>query len=110
VHVSGDVEINEFRTQFDSEARALKDIRDLRHPHIIQWLAAFTRGPEYYLMFPWADGGSLRHFWKELDPLRLNLDDMRSLVRETLYQFRGLADALACLHLEKNSGKELPAR
>ncbi|KAK3368274.1 hypothetical protein B0H63DRAFT_565004 [Podospora didyma] len=93
--------VDDFSTQFDNEARALAHIRDLKHPHIIQWLAAFTRGPEHYLMFPWADGGNLREFWKDTDTLSVNTDSMRCLVRECLTQFRGLADALVKLHVHK---------
>ena len=93
---------NEFRTQFDNEARALSEIRDLQHPNLIQWLAAFTQGDRHYLMFPWADGGNLREFWEQTNPLDLGLHDMRDLVRETLVQFRGLTDALARLHLDKH--------
>jgi serine/threonine protein kinase len=79
----------------------LIDIRDLEHPHIIQWLATFTRGSGFYLMFPWADGGSLRDFWKEQDPPAMDLEGMRSLVLEALHQFRGLADAFVKLHMER---------
>lgn len=96
-----DSEYTEFEHQFKNEANALMDIRDLKHPHIIQWLAAFTRGLEHYLMFPWADGGNLRDFWKEQQPLRMDLDGIRSLVWEAVQQFRGLADAFAKLHIEK---------
>jgi len=52
-------------------------------------------------MFPWADGGSLRDFWKEQQPLRMDLDGIRGLVWEALQQFRGLADAFVKLHMDK---------
>lgn len=96
-----DTEFTEFQAQFNNEAKALMDIRDLKHPHIIQWLGAFTRGPEHYLMFPWADGGSLRDFWKRQNPARMDTNGIRDLVWEALNQFRGLADALLKLHVEK---------
>ncbi|KAK4446033.1 mitogen-activated protein kinase [Podospora aff. communis PSN243] len=96
-----DSEYTEFQAQFNNEAKALMDIRDLKHPHIIQWLAAFTQGSGHYLMFPWADGGSLRDFWKEQQPLRMSLDGIRGLVWEALQQFRGLTDAFVKLHMEK---------
>ncbi|GAB1317664.1 hypothetical protein MFIFM68171_07874 [Madurella fahalii] len=37
-----DPEYTEFQAQFNNEAKALMDIRDLKHPHIIECLAAFT--------------------------------------------------------------------
>lgn len=94
-------EVDNFRDQFDNEARALEAIRDLQHPNLVQWLAAFTQGSQHYLMFPWADGGNLREFWTQVDPLNLDLEEKRFLIREMLVQFRGIADALAKLHLEK---------
>ncbi len=97
-----DSEYTQFQEQFNLEAKALMDIRDLKHPHIIQWLAAFTRGSGHYLMFPWADGGNLRDFWKQVSPLKMDLDSLRGLVWEALRQFRGLADAFVRLHMEKH--------
>jgi serine/threonine protein kinase len=94
-------EYTDFHAQFSNEAKALMDIRDLKHPHIIQWLAAFTRGSEYYLMFPWADGGNLRDLWMEQRPQWVDLDKIRELVWEALQQFRGLANALVKLHMDK---------
>lgn len=94
-------DFDEFRAQFDNEARTLRAIRDLQHPNLVQWLAAFTQGNRHYLMFPWADGGNLREFWTQVNPLDLGLDEKRLLICEMLVQFRGLADALAKLHLEK---------
>jgi len=91
----------EFQLQFDNEAMALQAIRDLNHRNIIQWIAAFTRGTGHYLIFPWADGGSLRDFWKEVQPLTMDIDGIRNLVSEMLHQFRGLTDAFVKMHLEK---------
>ncbi len=88
-----------FDAQFNNEAKALLDIRNLEHPHIIQWLGAFTRDSNHCLMFPWADGGNLRDFWDEEQPLKMGVDSMRELVGEALQQFRGLTDAFVKLHM-----------
>ena len=45
-------------------------------------------------MFPWAEGGNLQEFW-ERTPKQL---PNASIIRQTLQQLRGLADALHTLH------------
>jgi serine/threonine protein kinase len=78
---------------FKTEAQTYDDIRRLRHPHIIQMIAAITRGTQRWLMFPWADGGNLRDFWRET-PNELTA----RLVRSVVEQLRGIAEALMRLH------------
>lgn len=43
----------------------------------------------------------MRNFWREVDPLALDTQGIRKLIWDTLRQFRGLADALDCLHVKK---------
>lgn len=81
--------------------KALEGISNLNHDHLVRWFAAFTKGSKRYLMFEWADGGSLRDFWKKTSPSEFNLDRTRILIRETLVQFQGLADGLCKLHMDK---------
>lgn len=45
-------------------------------------------------MFPWANGGSLRDFWKT----RHKQSPTPELVKEAIIQLGGIADALRCLH------------
>jgi serine/threonine protein kinase len=89
-------------TAYETEANALNEISALNHPRLLSRIAAFTRGEKYYFIFRWADGGSLRDFWRdsEMDqPARL----CGASVKEVLYQLRGLADALCALHNFKGS-------
>ncbi|KAK0709943.1 hypothetical protein B0T26DRAFT_679289 [Lasiosphaeria miniovina] len=81
---NGAAGVEDFRAQFDNEL-----------------LGAFTKDHTGYLMFLWADGGNLREFWSAVDPLQLNSEEVRHLVREFLNRFRGLSDGLAKLHVHK---------
>jgi serine/threonine protein kinase len=51
----------------------------------------------YYTIFPWADGGSLKEFWK-CPESRPSDGDHRDLLLWSLRQLRGVADALQALH------------
>jgi serine/threonine protein kinase len=79
------------------EAFALMQIRNHRQLHLTRSIAAIHRGSDYYIMFQWANGGSLREFWRRLkhvpkDPLEANH------VMRFLEEFVGLAQALSALH------------
>ncbi|KAH8896977.1 hypothetical protein GQ53DRAFT_680702 [Thozetella sp. PMI_491] len=82
------------REEWEAEVHAHREISQLHHPNIIEFIAAFTRGTEHYLMFRWADGGTLRDLWKNNSQFKLSAD----LVRDVVLQLRGLADALVELH------------
>ncbi|KAI8268068.1 hypothetical protein K4K58_006158 [Colletotrichum sp. SAR11_239] len=90
----------EVEQNFKVEADALSDIASLKHKHIIERIAAITRGKNRYFMFQWADGGNLRDLWKSHPSPEFNAN----LVRESVIQLRGLADALAALHNYKGEG------
>ncbi|KAK4443114.1 heterokaryon incompatibility protein-domain-containing protein [Podospora aff. communis PSN243] len=81
---------------WEHEVSALNEIRDLRHPHLIRPLAAIKHGLEHYIMFEWADGGSLRDVWKAEgdDAKPLTPDRVMCVLEELL----GIAGALAALH------------
>lgn len=87
------------------EAEALQDAKDLVHDHIIQVKAIIRwRGKGEYFMFQWADGGSLRDFYR--DNPRPTLD--MKLIRDIVFQLFGLAGALNKLHnykKDENSGE-----
>jgi serine/threonine protein kinase len=48
----------------------------------------------YYFLFPWADGGNLRDFWK----LKSEPSKSKSFLLDVLKQLHGLAEALEKLH------------
>lgn len=83
---------------WEKEADILQKMNDLKHPHIIRFLTAFRRGSpgneSHYLMFEWADGGNLCDFWETFPRLTLNAN----LVRSTLRQILGLAEAISRAH------------
>ncbi|KAK1445830.1 tryptophanyl-tRNA synthetase [Colletotrichum melonis] len=91
---------HEIEKNYEDERKALSEITDLRHNHIIKRIAAITRGDKRYFMFQWADGGNLREFWKEQNRPTLTPD----LVKQTITQLCGLADALHALHNYKDQG------
>ncbi|KAL3299014.1 HET-domain-containing protein [Colletotrichum asianum] len=84
----------EVEQNFQIEAKALSEITSLDHDHIIERIAAITIGSRHYFMFPWADGGNLREFWKEYPNPNLSTN----LIRQSMVQLRSIADALECLH------------
>ncbi|KAH6890697.1 hypothetical protein B0T10DRAFT_403476 [Thelonectria olida] len=95
-----DDETRYMREDWRQEARALEDIIDLDHPHIMQVKAIITRGTSHYAMFQWADGGSLRDFYQSTRRPNLNA----AFVREIITQLYGLAGALSKLHYYKGKG------
>ncbi|KAK8078886.1 TOL protein [Apiospora phragmitis] len=90
---------------WEREARALASINQVDHPHIIRCLAAIRRQDSRYFMFPWATGDSLRDFWLE----RPKQAPDANLVKETLEQLMGLAEALGKLHDFEGKGLDASA-
>jgi serine/threonine protein kinase len=90
------VAIKEFRNTepFKKEKDVLEKIQILNHNHLIKHLAICENGKLYYIIFPWADGGNLREFWKLEDPQERNPE----LFLWSLQQMLGLAGALQALH------------
>jgi serine/threonine protein kinase len=72
----------------------LDQISDLSHTHLIQRIAAITRGKQRYLMFLWADGGNLRDFWENHPTPEVTAN----LVKNIIEELRGMAEALQKLH------------
>ncbi|KAK4172120.1 kinase-like domain-containing protein [Triangularia setosa] len=81
---------------WNHEASALEEINKLHHQNLIRPIAAIRCGPEYYIMFEWADGGSLRELWESQGPKPkdLNPDRIMSVIEELL----GIVGALSTLH------------
>lgn len=80
--------------EWETEARALGDIRGLNHKNIVECLAAIRRGKEMYFMFPWANGGSLLDFWKQTKAQGPSED----LIKASVKQLYGLVEVLYRLH------------
>ena len=90
------VAAKEFRRDepFRKERENLHKIQDIRHPHLIQHLVTYEKAPQYYVIFPWAHGGSLTDFWERKD----RTDRTRKLALWSLQQMLGIAGALEALH------------
>ncbi|KAH9909794.1 hypothetical protein F4778DRAFT_14888 [Xylariomycetidae sp. FL2044] len=102
IHVSHDFP-NEQGTHhvWEVELRALGMMNALSHNHITRCIAAIQKGDERYFVFPWADGGSLRDYWKAVP----DQVPEASKIRHAIMQLRGLADAL--YHMHNYSGRTL---
>lgn len=85
--------LQRLEAEWRKEVQAHKEISKCKHANIIKFMAAITRDYERYLIFEWANGGNLRQFWLNHNP-RLS----RVLVRDIMFQLRGLADALEAIH------------
>lgn len=84
---------------YQKEADSLRIIRELRHDHLITPLAAYKRSDELRaFLFPWAEGGNLKEFWKQPN-LRPTEDP--KLMRWVLKQLCGICSATKALH-DKN--------
>ncbi|KAH6976370.1 kinase-like domain-containing protein [Ilyonectria sp. MPI-CAGE-AT-0026] len=81
---------------WELEAQALDKISMIHDNHLINRIAAFKRGQDYFILFEWASGGNLRDFWKENRTIHEKLDGNHIIC--LLKQLRGLARALDRLH------------
>lgn len=94
-------------SEWEKEAKILQSIAHLQHPNIVRFITAFRRGQGgedgHYLMFEWADGGSLRDLWgnKEKRPVGNLLT--AEYVKNTVTQLLGLSKALEATHYNSNS-------
>jgi serine/threonine protein kinase len=87
-------EDNGANDEWDREARALRAINKLDHPHVVKCIAAVRRGESRYFMFPWAEGDSLRDFWNKTSMK----GPSQEVILQTITQLLGIADALHQLH------------
>ncbi|KAI3326456.1 HET-domain-containing protein [Xylariaceae sp. AK1471] len=83
-------------TSWRLEVTALNELSELKDNHLIHLIAAFKWRAKHYIMFEWANGGTLRNFWKGDSEAHLNLNKQR--IGEFLEQLCGLAGALRKLH------------
>ncbi|ENH74344.1 Calcium/calmodulin-dependent protein kinase [Fusarium oxysporum f. sp. cubense race 1] len=79
---------------FEKEKTNLELIQSLKHEHLIKLIATCQKGSICYFIFPWADGGDLRDFWKANDTIPRSKD----LVVWSLRQILGIVSAINALH------------
>ncbi|KAH6981725.1 hypothetical protein BKA56DRAFT_632063 [Ilyonectria sp. MPI-CAGE-AT-0026] len=94
-----------FKTEsaWGSEVRALDGISDICHQHLIDRIAAFKRDQKYFILFEWADSGTLRDVWKNNSKIHLQLSGTH--IEWFLKQMLGLVGALGELHKTKSQKK-----
>ncbi|KAF4953292.1 hypothetical protein FSARC_12432 [Fusarium sarcochroum] len=63
------------------------------HEHLIELLASYEQGDEYFMIFPWAQG-NLAELWKRTYSNPTSREDWLWLIR----QCQGLADGLCAVH------------
>ncbi|RSL41149.1 hypothetical protein CEP54_015908 [Fusarium duplospermum] len=84
------------QTAWASEAAALDQINQLHNKHLIRRTGAFKTDKNYFIMFEWADGGTLRDVWQRPNVDHTELHGHR--IMQVLEQLHGLAEALSKLH------------
>jgi serine/threonine protein kinase len=77
------------------EVAALDFVRRLQHPHLIKFIASYSRVGRHHLMFEWADGGNLKDFWRTHHP---DIPSRQQVIKWAVEQMTGLAGALDKLH------------
>ncbi|KAK1965417.1 kinase domain-containing protein [Colletotrichum sublineola] len=96
-----------FQEVVENEASVLGRFQDYNHPHFIRAIARYTQENHHYFIFPWAQGGNLREFWKHQPSLssasrNFSPDDWGVYIRWFFDQLVGLADAIEKLHYPPN--------
>ncbi|KAI1463413.1 uncharacterized protein F4812DRAFT_446854 [Daldinia caldariorum] len=79
---------------FQREVAALRPFVASPHPHVVKLLAAFRHDTSFYLLFPWAEGGSLHSFWKDHAKPTPDISLSRWISEQSL----GIATALSQIH------------
>ncbi|KAI0182900.1 kinase-like domain-containing protein [Xylaria flabelliformis] len=87
---------------FKREAGALHAFAVHPHGHIIRLLTGFRHNGSFYLLFPWATGGSLRSFWREHPQPILDPEVSIWVAGQCL----GLSDALHEIHHQHYQRRE----
>ncbi|UPK91666.1 hypothetical protein LCI18_002601 [Fusarium solani-melongenae] len=80
---------------YTKESDTLEKMKTLNHRHLIKAVTTYRKGPDRCFVFPWAQEGSLRDFWRNHSA---SLDD--NLVSWAIGQMVGLCDGLKQLHKE----------
>ncbi|KAJ3544684.1 hypothetical protein NM208_g2927 [Fusarium decemcellulare] len=90
------IAVKEFKHkhEFLKEKENLDEIKHLQHKHLIKPIATCEKASMFCIMFPWADGGNLREFWKNHDASARTSD----LFMWSLKQMLGIVGAIEALH------------
>ncbi|KAI0392353.1 HET-domain-containing protein [Xylariaceae sp. FL0594] len=76
-----------------NETDTLNELSELDDTtHLIRRLAAFKWKTDHYIVFEWADGGSLREFWETNSANQYTLENTRIFLRELCGVAKGLLD------------------
>ncbi|KAK3998238.1 HET-domain-containing protein [Cladorrhinum sp. PSN332] len=94
VYSDDKTEANQLDAVWERELYAYDNLRHHPHPNMIEFIAAIRRGVDRFLLFRWADGGNLRRFWTLNKQPLLN----SALVKDVIFQLRGLTGALQQFH------------
>jgi serine/threonine protein kinase len=71
------------------------------HLHLIRLLATYSYRNEFYLLFPWADGGNLRDLWKEGYPDATIPPRDERLAEWLSRQILGIVEGLRMIHISE---------
>ncbi|KAJ4170988.1 hypothetical protein NW754_007131 [Fusarium falciforme] len=82
---------------FQQEEETLSVIQNIDHDHLIKPIASYQyhNHEDGCFLFPWAERGNLKEFWKTEETRPLNNPKMMAWM---LKQMRGLCEALGILH------------
>ena len=89
-----------FEEAFKLEANVLRAMKSLKTPHLIQTIACYRKGKEHCFVFPWAESGNLRDYWKKHDRLSQKERLSPGYLRWVFRQLQGLAEGINLLHSE----------
>jgi serine/threonine protein kinase len=95
-------EEKEVASKWGNEAKLLKEMNRRNKEHIVRFITAFKWGEDlhdtsYYLMFEWANGGSLENIWRKYPQAVSKV----GVVKDAVKQMLGLAGALVATHQAK---------
>lgn len=90
------------RLDFEKEVSALKHVSCLDDRHLGKVLSTYEQAGNYYMIFPWADGGNLRDFWSSN---RQRPQITKDLAKYFVTQLNGLAVGLDRMHNYKLEAK-----
>ncbi len=86
---------DKFERAVRNEADVLEKMKQQRHPHFVKVVAYYEKDKKHFLLFPWAENGNLRDYWKAQTP-----DLGRHYLSWAFKQLIGLAEAIRSLHMD----------
>ncbi|GAW18676.1 hypothetical protein ANO14919_081570 [Xylariales sp. No.14919] len=99
-------EIPDPRHAWSCEADSMEEFAtsNFANTHITRVIGSFSTNGEYYIIMPWAMGGTLREFWEHTNPCP---ELCGTLIADFLEQYMNLAESLCDLHCQSNSQEGL---